>query len=353
MATSASLTPSPITTPPLDFAATINKEATALTNPPFFVAPQKTVTDPNSAPANVKSPPVVEDESGWGTQTEAQKNWNNNPLTLARKPNDWRLRLSLAPGAQYLYKDPTVNQSSDSILFPLIITDGVIFPYTPTIQTSYKASYDPIEPTHSNYKLFFYKNSHVDELIVTAEFTAQDIYEANYMLAVMHFFKSVTKMFYGQDSNPVAGTPPPLCYLNGFGKYQYNNHPVVVQSFSYTLPKDVDYIRAGSTKSYIGSTTLTNVQPKEQSFKNFINNTTDRLTGAKIAKGGSAMPPKFSFTDLSGSGEDTYVPTKLEISLSLLPVVTRYDISNNFSLREYAKGKLTVGTRPGGGGGIW
>jgi hypothetical protein len=27
-------------------------------------------------------------------------------------------------------------------------------------------------------------------------------------------------MFYGQDAE--AGTPPPLVYLSGFGKYQFN-----------------------------------------------------------------------------------------------------------------------------------
>jgi hypothetical protein len=75
-------------------------------------------------------------------------------------------------------------------------------------------------------------------------FTAQDTGEANYLLAVITFFKSVTKMFYGQDAE--RGAPPPLVYLSGLGEYQFNEHPCVVSQFNYNLPSDADYIRAGS-----------------------------------------------------------------------------------------------------------
>jgi LysM repeat protein len=45
--------------------------------------------------------------------------------------DDWRVRLSLAPGANYLYagKNPGIMQ-------PLQATNGVVFPYTPTIQVN-------------------------------------------------------------------------------------------------------------------------------------------------------------------------------------------------------------------------
>ena len=76
---------------------------------------------------------------------------------------DWRVRLSLAPGANYLYK----SVSPPGILLPLVKTDGVIFPYTPNIQVSYAAHYDPAELTHANYKIFQYKNSSVDNITIT------------------------------------------------------------------------------------------------------------------------------------------------------------------------------------------
>jgi hypothetical protein len=152
---------------------------------------------------------------------------------------DWRVRLRLAPMAKYLYNAP-----SPGILQPLKISDGVIFPYTPSIDTAYKADYEPYALTHSNYKGYFYKSSYVDVINLKCTFTAQSTGEANYLLAVITFFKSVTKMFYGQDAE--RGAPPPLTYLSGLGEYQFNEHPCLVSQFNYNLPAEVDYIRANS-----------------------------------------------------------------------------------------------------------
>jgi hypothetical protein len=257
-----------------------------------------------------------------------------------KQKEDWRVRLSLAPGATYLYKD-----SSPGILAPLTATDGVIFPYTPVINVNYTAGYEPTEITHSNYKIFQYKNSSVDNVSITCEFTAQDTFEANYLLAVIHFFKSVTKMFYGQDQNPKPGTPPPLCYLSGLGAFQFDAHPLAVTGFTYSLPNDVDYIRAGSTTSGAGV-------PKSGSLRksNISIPSLQRLTDAHLAPGALGQPPAFSGT--TGTTEPTYVPTKMQISITAIPIVTRNDISNKFSLKEYGTGKLLQGTKRSGGG-IW
>ena len=167
---------------------------------------------------------------------------------------DWRFKLSLAPNSTYLYKAAALEQldagqvSAAGIMQPLLYTDGVIFPYTPTISTAYRANYTPYDLTHSNYRGYFYQNSAVEEISLAGTFTAQDTTEANYLLAVIHFFRSVTKMFYGA-TDPMRGAPPPVCFLSGLGQYQFNYHPVLVSSFSYNLPNDVDYIRAGSVSN--------------------------------------------------------------------------------------------------------
>jgi hypothetical protein len=140
---------------------------------------------------------------------------------------DWRVRLALAKNATYLYKD-----SNNALLEPLAGTSGVVFPYMPKIETSYTANYSDTALTHSNYKGYFYNSSFVGDINITGTFTAQDTREANYLLAVIHFFRSVTKMFYGQD--PQRGSPPPLVYLSGLGNYQFNNHPCVVKTFQYS-----------------------------------------------------------------------------------------------------------------------
>ena len=262
----------------------------------------------------------------------------------SKSPGDWRVRLSLAPGANYLYK----SVSPPGILLPLRETDGVIFPYTPNIQVSYAAHYDPAELTHSNYKIFQYKNSSVDNITITCEFTAQDTAEANYLLAVIHFFKSVTKMFYGQDGNPFRGTPPPLCYLTGLGQFQFDQHPLAITGFNYTLPTDVDYIRSSSTGTTVagGATPSGGTDPYPDAQSR-------RMAAAAVNVAAAPSPPSFNFTAATNT-QSTYVPTKMQISITAIPIVSRADISKEFSLTKYATGALLQGSkRPGGGGGIW
>ena len=243
---------------------------------------------------------------------------------------DWRVRLSLAPGANYLYK---VGIGAAGILNPLQETEGVIFPYTPAISVAYAANYTPFDPTHSNYKIYQYTNSSVDSFSITCDFTAQDTTEANYLLAVIHFFKSITKMFYGEDQNPKPGTPPPLCYLSGLGEFQFDNHPLAITGFTYSLPIDVDYIRALPQPATSGAG-----QATSYSGQRLINN------------GVSTTPPKFS--NGSSTGKPTYVPTKMQISITAHPIVSRNNISNKFSLKEYATGQLLLG-KSRNSGGIW
>ena len=277
-----------------------------------------------------------------GATDEARAQQITQDAENAKTQGDWRVRLSLAPSAGYLYK--AVNPG---ILLPLQKTDGVIFPYTPSIQVTYAAHYDPSDLTHSNYKIFQYKNSSVDQVSITCDFTAQDTEEANYMLAVIHFFRSVTKMFYGQDQIPKPGTPPPLCYLSGMGDFQFDRHPLAISSFNYSLPTDVDYIRASSPTLLSGvnstgyndnkNSDLTPQQVRMQSGTTPLN------------AGATETAPKFG---KATNTQPTYVPTKIQIAIVAYPIVTRNDISNNFSLAEYATGKLLQGSKRKGGG-IW
>ena len=260
----------------------------------------------------------------------------------AKTQGDWRVRLSLAPSAGYLYK-----AQNPGILGPLQKTDGVIFPYVPQIQVTYAAHYDAGELIHSNYKIFQYKNSSIDQISITCDFTAQDNDEANYMLAVIHFFRSVTKMFYGQDQIPKPGTPPPLCYLSGMGEFQFDRHPLVISSFNYNLPNDVDYIRAGSP------TLLSGVNSNGYDSGNDIvvddSTACRRLQVSGLNFGGNESAPNWQ---KQSNTQPTYVPTKIQLSLTAYPIVTRNDISNKFSLAEYATGALLQGSKRSGGG-IW
>jgi hypothetical protein len=244
---------------------------------------------------------------------------------------DWRVRLRLAPQAKYLYNAP-----NPGIMQPLQVTDGVIFPYTPTITSSYKASYSQYDLTHSNYRGYFYQNSAAEPVQISCMFTAQSTMEANYLLAVITFFKSVTKMFYGQDAQ--RGSPPPLTYLTGLGEYQFNEHPCLVSQFNYTLPSDVDYIRAGSPNQL--GTNQINQRDRQSVSTGSLFGGLNRLAAALLTKG--AIPQRPPPPSL-GTNRPTYVPTKIELSFTLLPIQSRNQVSKQFSLENFANGNLIKG----------
>lgn len=327
------------------------------------------------AEAEAKGPDTIKNtNSGLPGQTKnARAQATLQDTTNFKQRKDWRVRLALSPGAQqakYLYWSDTPG-----ILEPLQATDGVIFPYTPTINVNYGASYNSVMPVHSNYKIFQYESSSVDNISITCDFTAQDTAEANYILAVIHFFRSVTKMFYGQDEFPKPGTPPPLCYLFGLGEFQFNAHPLAITSFTYNLPPDVDYIRAGALTESPGQSRAPSGDVKKPKKSNpfqavaerLAQNAVSKLGGTaqsilkKVIPGGKLAGPDFNGSQNGGSfnstvppgtKDPTYVPTKINISISAVPIVSRYDISNRFSVKDYASGKLLNGVKQAGGG-IW
>lgn len=311
-------------------------------------APVATTTT-TTAQTPVISPQVAAAERGSATAAGAN-NARQQSVRQARKNQpsaaDWRVRLSLAPGATYLYNDRT--SATSSILAPLAATDGVIFPYTPSIETNYKAKYNPYDLVHSNYRGYFYQNSSVDEISIKGTFTAQDTKEAQYLLAVIHFFRSVTKMFYGQDAE--AGTPPPLVFLSGLGQYQFNEHPCLVSNFNYSLPADVDYIRANGFNQIglnLENRRTQSSGPAAGGGVPSLGTIATRLLNNFLTKGAEKKPPVPGVVAQTVTNQNsinsTYVPTKMDISLTLLPVQTRNQVSQQFSLQGFAQGRLLQG----------
>jgi hypothetical protein len=318
----------------------------------FAAAEDLPPTDINGEAASPTEDPNVPEEVGDDGGITDQQLFDNEAATQAsnakdraqkqqtlrqqqalQTTNDWRVKLSLAKNSSYLY-----NSENPGILKKLSSksgTDGVVFPYTPQISTNYRADYSPYTLTHSNYKGYFYNASSVDAVNLTATFTAQDTNEAEYLLAVIHFFRSVTKMFYGQDTQ--RGSPPPLVFLSGLGEYQFNRHPCVVSQFSYVLPNDVDYIRATSIVN--NGVNFSQVRSNQSAPVTGLAGVS-RLLNAVLPKGGKAQPP--APTSLS-VGNPTYVPTKMDITLTLLPVQSRNQVSKVFSLSKYANGDQLKG----------
>lgn len=151
---------------------------------------------------------------------------------------DWRVSLSVPESIGKHIKE-------GGLLEPLKRSDSkMVFPYTPTIYVSHQASYNPLQPVHTNYPYYAYENSRVGQMTITGEFFVQNSIEAKYWVAAVHFLRTVTKMSYGENS-PNRGQPPPVLFLNGYGDYTFNQVPVIVTNFQFDLKREVDYISTG------------------------------------------------------------------------------------------------------------
>jgi hypothetical protein len=253
-------------------------------------------------------------------------NNTNGPSLVVNYPQanyDWRVRVSLAPNSNYFYNDLSNNllsplrtevannstsatvQAVNNLFGPSGQTRvGVIFPYTPSVTVTHTANYSPQKLTHNNYTQYFYDNSEVSPITITGEFTVQNVNEGQYLLATIYFFRSITKMFFGQDQ--LAGNPPPIVYLNGYGEYYLPNVPCICTSFSHTMPDSVDYV--------------------------------------DIPEPGLNYNPYVSNPVLNS----TRLPTTSTVNLTLQPVYSRLSQSQGFSLNDFARGALINAQGAGG-----
>jgi hypothetical protein len=221
------------------------------------------------------------------------KTRTNATVNTARGENDWRVKLSVPP--QY-------NALSSPLLSPLITETGgnMVFPFTPSILMTHSASYNAMQPIHTNYPFQNYQHSSVDAITIAGDFFVETDQDARYWIAVIHYLRSVTKMFYG--AGPEQGSPPPVVRLNGYGDYVFNNVPVVVTSFNVELPTDVNYIKTG-------------------------------LTGSAATNGNSAP----------ASG---WVPTQSAITVTVMPTYSRGQVSQ-FNMKDFVSGSYVTGSNKG------
>ena len=182
-----------------------------------------------------------------------------------------RVFLRAAPGAVGLY-----CRGPASVLRP---HGGILFPNQPEISYSQTVSYSPYSMTHTNYGFNAYDKTMPASIQLMAIFTQVTQEEHEYLQGVIHFLRSVTKMFYGQR-DPLAGTPPPVLRFSALG--QFKDIRVQVSQFSVNIASDTDL------KEFNG----------------------------------------------------VAVPTIQPIALDLLPVVTPDKQKNEFSTREFIAGSL-------------
>jgi len=164
---------------------------------------------------------------------------DGEPIKLdVSSKNDWRVRITCEWG---IFNSPVFSR--------LVATGGVVWPYLPSITVATKAEYSTINTVHSNYTQYAYKGSSIDDIQISGEFSCETESDAEYWIAATTFFKTATKMFFGEGN--LAGNPPIICVLKGYGANVFNNTPIIIKSFSVDLKDDVNYVKCES----FGSTT--------------------------------------------------------------------------------------------------
>lgn len=209
------------------------------------------------------------------------------------KSFDWRARLRPKRGGEDQFYSANDDGFNDYLMRPIRNSGGLVWKHTPSIFLSATSDYNSANLQGSNYPINTYISSAPPNIPVTAAFTANDIADARYLLAVMTFLKVCTKSYYGDQAVRQGnyGTPPPVLLFEYLGDHGFNKVPVVVNSYTIELNDDVDYVPVVVDVGQ-GQTTQTT----------------------------------------------TYVPTFTNITVNLLPTYTPHKLRRTFDLNRIASG---------------
>lgn len=250
-------------------------------------------------------------------------------------------------------------------------TAGLVFPYTPRIQFNHSVNYERTDIIHSNIAVSHYKNTPPPSISIDAVFTADTKDMAKHMLSAIWYLRAVTKCDFGEqannnENNGTAGVPPPILYLNGWNN-MIDNVPVIVKSFSYTLPEDKDYVGLSlnldsSTQEYINNTYSDSNTGTY--FSKITNNAYESLknitqTGLSILNGQPILSSSVQSTNAlnsinTGSNSKNkfflqeWLPTELNIHIELEIQYNLLKYKKVFNLNDYKMGILYLDNQKAG-----
>lgn len=198
------------------------------------------------------------------------------------------------------------KNDANNILAPLHKTGGILFPYTPMIQVQHATvNYGQYDLAHTNYDYMAYQKTSSPSATVTGVFGAHTQDEAEYMMAVIHFFRTVTKSaFGGIVSDPLdfqdRGTPPPKLAFSAYGDAMFNKTPIYIRTVAFGLDQDVDYVPVRNASS----------------------------TGNE------------NYGTLNRQLENSYVPLVLNIFVDIVVAPNPSKLRDEFNLNDFRSGKL-------------
>lgn len=237
---------------------------------------------------------------------------------------DRRARLS-AKGSIDARKLIYGENGPGNILRPLWETGGLLWPYTPIINDTTSVQYDSYDPVHTNQPFMAFKSVAAKEIMCSGQFTAMNQQEATYCLAVIHFVRTITKMYFGIGGDDSAakdlrGTPPPVLLFNAHGTAMFHNVPVIVTSYTVEFPQDVDYVEL--------ETDPINRIKKEK--LNRLDNSIDVTSNRDIG----------NIFYRNTEGITAWIPTQFTLTVNMTVQNTPNRLRRNFNLNDFRTGKL-------------
>jgi len=213
-----------------------------------------------------------------------------------------------------------------NILHPIWKTDGLMFPYTPMIQVQHSnVGFGQYDLPHTNYDYLAYSKTQSPSMTVTGTFGAHTEDEAEYMMAALHFFRTVTKSSFG-TTDPNRGTPPPKLAFSAYGPAMFNRTPVYIRSVAFGLDQDVDYVPINSENR----ATTEIIDKLNNWYKETVEEGKPDEGLKKMAQYGE------NINDVGKS----YVPLILNIFVELVVSPNPSQLRDEFNLEDFREGKL-------------
>ena len=211
-------------------------------------------------------------------------------------------------------------------------TDGLIWPYTPTISYTHNIDYQPIATVHANQDFHVYSRTPAVELQVSGDFSVQNQVEGRYALAAIHFLRTMAKMNFG-DKDPAAGTPPPVLLFNAYGPFVFKDVPVIVKNFTAEFPDSVDYVQV-----FVQGLTTTTTRVVDQRFTIVPND--DELGLPRPSTLQIIEENPRDVLNTARNGYTVWLPSVFKISANLVVQHTPKELRSRFELPRFRDGDI-------------
>lgn len=216
---------------------------------------------------------------------------------------------------------------TNSIMSILADTNGMLFPYSPSITLSQTVDYMDIALVHSNTNYQAYTRTPSVKISVNGKFTVQNQREGQYALAAIHFLRTASKSHFGEN-DPQAGLPPPVLLFSGYGNYMFGNAAgqlgpgglrVILTSHSWSYDENVDTVPivVGNT----GGAAQSVIQALSQAAA---------ISGSPLS----------SFNSNFMGGGVVRLPSMFTITCELTVIQTPTRMRQQFSFQSFASGEL-------------